>query len=250
MYNPSQYHQFNNYQNYQNLPQNVSQPVPSFTYPHQEFPSHQQLPLHPYSLGLPQNYVVYKPDENLSHPSLTQYGYNKINSGPPPSNYYHYETYPVTNSESKNNYYDGINFKRNSNCDYDTQYNNIKECKSEIHYELPKHYQSPENLNKEVNNRLPSPESFIKECQSGKKSSERLTKEEIIKNSFKIKRLHSANKPRHREARKCRDSSQSNDNYSFVEIKKVGLKNNPWQRFRKDLHCKHQKNKEFLRRWR
>jgi hypothetical protein len=94
--------------------------------------------------------------------------------------------------------------------------------------------------------KLPSPESFIKECRSGKKSNERLNKEELIKNSL----VHSKSGPsksKPNSNKKNRDSS-----FKFVPVKKESFKKSASRttNFCKESKSKHETNEEFLKRWR
>lgn len=91
--------------------------------------------------------------------------------------------------------------------------------------------------------RLPSPDSFIKECLSGRKSNERLKKEEMIENSIQ-KTLSKES-----EFRRNGESSQGNSNYSFVAAKKTNFKSRQRSPGSKDSYqCR--KKSEFIKRWR
>lgn len=106
-------------------------------------------------------------------------------------------------------------------------------------YGTPSSYQSSAKSKQ----RLPSPDSFIKECLSGKKSNERLKKEEMIENS--IQKTFG----KESEFRKNGESSHGNSNYGFVAAKKTSFKSRQRSPGNNDSH-QGRKKWEFIKRWR
>lgn len=90
--------------------------------------------------------------------------------------------------------------------------------------------------------RLPSPDSFIRECKSGIKSNERLSKEELIKKNLNNKSRSPETSP---SRRKIKESSH-NDNYASSNSKRDKL----MLKSPRDLFNKKQKSEEFLKKWR
>lgn len=90
-------------------------------------------------------------------------------------------------------------------------------------------------------NRLPSPDSFIRECQSGKKSTERLSKEELIKKNLKRK----SDSPENAKSISRWRNRESHDHDSPTSTRRDKFYQKPRNSFNKK-----QRSEEFLKRWR
>ncbi len=252
MSNPSQYYQYGNYQYYPNAAPSYPWPNMSanVSNPYQASHPFYNQPFPPYP---PQNYAEYKPVENLIQPPVPYYGPGKEVLKEPQryqttSGYFNHGSYP-SNVGFKNCYAENKCPKMNSICPVESQSRYSDSSLNE--YKVFERYQPAKAGEKEACPRLPSPDSFIKECQSGRKSHERLNQEEIIKNSIKQKSLASDdNKYRARESRKSKDSSHNRNGHSFVGVKKLPMKNGAREGSSKDFLYRRKRSKEFLRRWR
>ena len=168
--------------------------------------------------------------EAVKMPEYSQYGGNERNMYSSNNDYYMY-SHQYSDSNNAVNY---PNSHAYPSREYDSS--RFPVPKMESHYE------------KEVSHsKLPSVESFIKECQSGKKSNERLNKEEIIKNSLVKSSKPGPSRNISHSNKKDRDSS-----FNFVSVKKGSFKKSTPRamNFCKEPKSKHETNEEFLKRWR
>lgn len=173
--------------------------------------------------------------------SMQSYSAVGSNSYPTDSGYYNYNSY---NPNHSNTY--GF-CEAEPVTSSSTSYLNRGPCNSDYSKLVPVQNQYGASTSRQSSTtskqRLPSPDSFIKECLSGRKSNERLKKEEIIENSIQ--------KTVSKETEFCRngESSQKNSNYCFVGVKKTDLKSQQRVSGSKDSHQR-RKNLEFIKRWR
>lgn len=261
MFNSSPYFPGTNYQYYETQ---SSVPTP-WIYGHPQPPS-AVTPY--YSQPLPSSY----PGQNYCDKRYESHPNQSVNPQPqasvPLESYYDVECDAYrSNSEYYNYNYSACQYidvvPKNDYCN--ALYNSSKVAIEYNKINLPSHCSNESTSSSDIVNgrykptslsdkkgdaRLPSPESFIKECQSGRKSNERLTREEMIKNTLLSNKSHSSEQKDVREMKK-RASSISEERNGFINLKKISFKKKSQKsNFGKEFKNRHETNEEFLRRWR